>query len=117
MPVQTVIILGAAINLPPNALRPLDHLGVSLDSVGAEVPAIEIFSMRDGRRRARLDFSDVTRFRFAARRVQRADLSAALTAALQKEGVEVRYGKRATNITDEAGKPVAVTFADGSTAA
>ena len=109
--------LGGAINLTPNAMRLLDHLGVPLESVGASVPAIEIFSMRDGRRRARLDFDDVARFRFTARRVRRADLVGALTAALQREGVEVRYGKRAAGIADDEGGPVAVTFADGSTAA
>jgi salicylate hydroxylase len=108
--------LGGAINLTPNAMRLLDYLGVSLASVGAEVPAIEIFSMRDGRRRAQLDFSDVSRFRFMARRVRRADLIGALTAALEREGVEVRYGMRAARIADEAGGPVAVTFADGTTA-
>jgi 2-polyprenyl-6-methoxyphenol hydroxylase-like FAD-dependent oxidoreductase len=112
--------LGGAINLTPNAMRLLDHLGVvrggALENVGARVPRIEIFSLRDGRPRAQLDFSDVQRFKFTARRVRRADLIAALTAALAREGVEVRYGMRATGIRDEAGRPARVAFADGSAA-
>lgn len=110
--------LGGAINLTPPAMRLLAHLGVTLAGVGAEVPAIDIFGMRDGRHRARLDFTDVARFRFAARRVARADLIAALTDALRAAGVEVQYAKRAARIVGDgaAGSPVTVTFADGSVA-
>jgi salicylate hydroxylase len=109
--------IGGAINLTPNALRYLDHLGVlsKLLDRSCEVARIEIFALRTGKKLSEIDFDHVDKFKFRARRVLRHDLLSAMIETLKESHVEVKYGMKAVSISHE-NDSVTVGFEDGSSA-
>jgi 2-polyprenyl-6-methoxyphenol hydroxylase-like FAD-dependent oxidoreductase len=109
--------IGGAVNLTPNALRYLEHLGV-LDQIletTAEVPRIDLYALRTGKKISQIDYDDTEKFKFRARRVLRSLLLDSLHAGLKQAGVEIEFAKKATNISStESG--VEVVFSDGTRA-
>lgn len=109
--------IGGAINLTPNALRYLDHLGVlpKLSPRGCPVESIELFSQRTGRKLGELCFEATDQHKYGALRVQRGELLAAMLETAQESGVDVRYGKKAIEISlDDEG--ATICFQDGESA-
>jgi 2-polyprenyl-6-methoxyphenol hydroxylase-like FAD-dependent oxidoreductase len=116
---------GGAINLTPVAQRHLAQLGVldELDRMGpeggADVDAIELFSMRSGRAIGSISFTDNKGKGFGGykgRRVMRISLSVAmLTVAERTRNVEVVFGKKVIG-GEEFDDRAAVTFQDGTQA-
>jgi 2-polyprenyl-6-methoxyphenol hydroxylase-like FAD-dependent oxidoreductase len=109
--------IGGAVNLTPNALRYLDHLGVldKLTTQSCEVPRIEIYAARTGKKLSELDFDHVDKFKFRARRVLRYDLLNAMIKTLKESGGGIQYGTKAISISHSENS-VNVSFEDGSTA-
>lgn len=130
--------IGGAVNLTPNALRYLDHLGVLeillRKQAGAECRCIDIFNLYSGRKVTSLDFrgKDGTgigktgRKKYMARRVMRWELQAALLEAAEggnDKRIQVIFGKRMVGIEEQiheaGGKEndlIKVRFEDGSVA-
>jgi len=111
------VTIGGAINLTPNALRYLESLGVleKLLERSCEVPRIDIFSHRTGRKISEIDFDNVEKFKFRARRVLRFDLLIAMIKTLEESGVKVQYGMKAVAIVHRE-NAVQISFEDGSMA-
>ncbi|KAF2502208.1 FAD/NAD(P)-binding domain-containing protein [Lophium mytilinum] len=107
--------IGGAINLTPNALRYLDHLGVlpRLLPKGCEVHHIDVISQRTGANLGQIDFDKVEKFKHRALRILRADLLDALLEELEESGVKVQYSKRIDSVL-ERDDGVEATFGDGS---
>ncbi|KAF2709911.1 FAD/NAD(P)-binding domain-containing protein [Pleomassaria siparia CBS 279.74] len=108
--------IGGAINLTPNALRYLDHLGVlpRLMHLGCRVKYIEIASLRTGQQLGTMDFDNVEKFKHGALRVMRHDLLSAMLATLGESGVQVQYGKKVESVVeDDVG--IIARFEDGMT--
>ncbi|KAJ5630153.1 hypothetical protein N7528_003810 [Penicillium herquei] len=116
---------GGAINLTPVAQRHLAQLGVlyELDRMGpeggAEVDAIELYSMRSGRSMGSIDFVDQDGNGFGGykgRRVMRIMLSVAMMTVVEKTpNVDIVFGKKVVGGEELDGKAV-VHFHDGSEA-
>jgi 2-polyprenyl-6-methoxyphenol hydroxylase-like FAD-dependent oxidoreductase len=108
--------IGGAINLTPNALRYLDHLGAlaRLQPKGCEVKFIEIFSQRTGKSLGKINFDNIEKFKYRALRVMRNELHRALLETLEELGVRVQYGKKIQSVSENKDKIVA-TFEDGDT--
>ena len=117
--------IGGAINLTPNALRYLDHLGV-LDFIkqkgfGSNVDKIELFSLGTGTRLGEIDFTNAANKGegfgnppYKAMRIMRADLITSLLQAISKlENVQLNYGKKAVKL-QELPEVATVTFNDSS---
>jgi salicylate hydroxylase len=107
--------IGGAVNLTPNALRYLDHLGVlkKLLQRSCEVPRIDIFALRTGKKISEIDFDHVEKFKFRARRVLRHDLLHAMIETLEESGGIFEYGKKTVSISHEQ-SCVKISFEDGS---
>lgn len=107
--------VGADINLTPNAVRALDGIGVgaALREHGARPVARVSRTYDTGEETSRLPMSDEAEAKYGAPQLtlHRADLLAALEAALPADGV--RLGRRVASV-EEAGERVRVRFADGS---
>lgn len=116
---------GGAINLTPVAQRHLAQLGVleELDRMGpeggADVAAIELFSMRSGHSIGSIDFTDQRGNGFGGykgRRVMRIVLSMAMMAVVERSSnVEIVFGKKVTG-GEEINDKAVVHFHDGSEA-
>ncbi|KAE8143057.1 hypothetical protein BDV38DRAFT_97530 [Aspergillus pseudotamarii] len=116
---------GGAISLTPVAQRYLDELGVLSelnqmgDHAGIEVDAIDLFSVRVGRRLGPLRFTDENGHGYGGykgRRVLRSALSEAmLTVARRLPNVSVHYDKKLVRGNTTA-ENVTLQFEDGSTA-
>jgi salicylate hydroxylase len=117
--------IGGAINLTPNALRYLHHLGV-LDVIkqkgfGSNVDKIELFSLGTGARLGEIDFTNAANKGegfgnppYKALRIMRADLITSLLQAISKlENVQLKYGKKAVKV-QELSEVATVTFDDNS---
>lgn len=116
---------GGAINLTPVAQRHLAQLGVlsELDRMGAEggadVDAIELYSIRSGRSIGSIDFVDQKGNGFGGykgRRVMRIVLSMAMLTVVERtSNVDIAFGKKVVGGEELDGKSV-VHFHDGSEA-
>ncbi|KAJ6144113.1 hypothetical protein N7470_008008 [Penicillium chermesinum] len=116
---------GGAINLTPVAQRHLAQLGVlqELDRLGAdggaEVSAIEMYSVRSGRSIGSIDFTDQKGNGFGGykgRRVMRIMLSMALMTVLERTpNIEVQFGKKVVG-GEEIDGAATLHFEDGSKA-
>lgn len=116
---------GGAINLTPVAQRHLAQLGVleELDRMGpeggAEVDAIELYSMRSGRAVGSIDFVDHDGNGFGGykgRRVMRIMLSIAMITVVERtRNVDIVFGKKVVGGAEHDGKAL-VQFQDGSEA-
>ena len=124
---ETLSTIGGAVNLTPNAIRYLDHIGVLAKiksmNYGATIDEIEIFAHASGSRIATLDFTNAsggtgTGFGnppFKALRIRRADLlESLLLSVAEKSNVRVVFGKKAVGV-DENTEGVTIRFEDGST--
>ncbi|KAJ5156913.1 uncharacterized protein N7482_008013 [Penicillium canariense] len=116
---------GGAINLTPVAQRHLALLGV-LDELermgsdgGAEVNAVELFSMRSGRSLGSIDFVDHDGNGFGGykgRRVMRIALSVAMMTVVERTPhINIIFGKKVVG-GEELGDQAVVHFQDGSEA-
>jgi len=109
--------VGADINLTPNAVRALDGLGVGEAArVTAARPSHRISRNYDsGEETSRLEMAEAAEQRYGAPQltIHRADLLAALTAAVPAECI--RLGERALSIAQDA-DGVTVRFEGGSQA-
>ncbi|OCK84990.1 FAD/NAD(P)-binding domain-containing protein [Lepidopterella palustris CBS 459.81] len=107
--------IGGAINLTPNALRYLDHLGVlpKLAPKGCEVHHIDVISQRTGRRLGIVDFENAAKFKHCALRVLRAELLKCLMEVLEEEGVMVQYGKKIEAVSQRE-DGIQAMFTDGT---
>ncbi|KAJ5278590.1 hypothetical protein N7478_003962 [Penicillium angulare] len=116
---------GGAINLTPVAQRHLAQLGV-LDELnrmgaegGAEVNAIELYSMRSGRSIGSIDFVDHDGKGFGGykgRRVMRIMISMAMMTLVERNpNIDITFGKKVVGGEEMDGKAV-VHFHDGSEA-
>jgi salicylate hydroxylase len=109
--------IGGAIGLTPNAVRYLHHLGVleHIEAQSCEVPRIDIYAHRTGNKLSELDFDNVERWEFRARRVKRGTLLKALLDKVEATGLRVQYGKRAVAV-EQTDDTVHVAFSDGTDA-
>lgn len=116
---------GGAINLTPVAQRHLDSLGVlhELDQLGsdggAEVDAIEMYSIRSGRAIGTIDFTDQKGNGvggYKGRRVMRIMLSMALVAVVEKSSnIQIKFGHKVVGGEEVEGFAT-VHFENGSKA-
>ncbi|KAJ4316033.1 hypothetical protein N0V94_005660 [Neodidymelliopsis sp. IMI 364377] len=115
--------IGGAVNLTPNALRLLSHLG-ALDEIraanyGAECPAVEVFDMYSGTKIAESSFrgpdgKGLGTPPFTALRITRGEaLKGVLSAISKHPNITLTCGKKTTKIT-ETEHNVTLTFADGT---
>ena len=109
--------IGGAINLTPNALRCLDHLGVlqHLQGKGCTTRSIELFSALSGLKIGELSFRNIDKIQYHALRIPRANLLQGLLEAVERTSVKVEYGKKLVGLT-ESEAWVEATFEDGSVA-
>ncbi|QDS69633.1 hypothetical protein FKW77_009000 [Venturia effusa] len=116
--------IGGAVNLTPNALRLLDHLGalqiIRERQYGETINVLEVFDVYAGKL-AESSFLGVGGDGFGdppykALRITRGDALKAILAALEKcPNITLHCGKRTTRI-EETSSSVTLTFDDGSTA-
>lgn len=115
--------IGGAVNLTPNALRMLDHLGafqiIKDRDYGKTIDYLEIFDIYSGKL-AESDFrgpngDGIGNPPFKALRITRGDsLKAVLAAVEQQENITMTCGKRTVKIEETKDK-VTLTFEDGET--
>jgi len=116
--------IGGAVNLTPNALRLLDHLGafpiMQERQYGKTIDYLEIFDIYSVRL-ATSDFrgpsgNGIGNPPYKALRITRGDaLKAVLATIEQHENITLTCGKKTSKITETADK-VTLTFEDGATA-
>jgi len=117
-------VIGGAVNLTPNALRMLDHLGafpiMRERDYGKDIDYLEIFDIHSGKI-AESDFrgpngNGIGNPPFKALRITRGDsLKAVLAAIDQHENISITCGKRTVKI-DETADNVTIHFEDGGSA-
>ena len=116
--------IGGALNLTPNALRILDHLGV-LDVIrqkqyGATIGTIQLFDLYTGSSFGKINFNgrDGTghgKPPFKALRIMRGELLNGLLETIAKyQNIAIQYRHKATAIV-ESPEAVAITFEGGKT--
>ncbi|KAF2133962.1 FAD/NAD(P)-binding domain-containing protein [Dothidotthia symphoricarpi CBS 119687] len=117
--------LGGAVNLTPNALRLLAHLGV-LDEIraqnhGHECLAVEVFDLYSGAKVAESSFrgadgKGVGDPAFTALRICRGDALKSVISVLERhDNISLICGKKTVEIR-ETGQGVTICFADGAQA-
>jgi 2-polyprenyl-6-methoxyphenol hydroxylase-like FAD-dependent oxidoreductase len=108
--------IGGAINLTPNALRYLEHLGVlsRLKPKGCEVKYINVLSLRTGQRLGKINFDNIEKFKHHALRVMRDDLLQSMLQTLKEMGVDVQYGMKVQSVIEET-ESISAVFEDGTT--
>ncbi|KAF2658286.1 FAD/NAD(P)-binding domain-containing protein [Lophiostoma macrostomum CBS 122681] len=117
--------IGGAVNLTPNALRLLSHLGalseIRAANYGAECPAVEIFDLYTGLKLAESSFrgpegKGLGSPPFTALRITRGEALKGVLAAIEKHAtIELICGKKTVDIHEDT-SGVTLTFADGGTA-
>ncbi|QIX01466.1 hypothetical protein AMS68_006983 [Peltaster fructicola] len=116
--------IGGAVNLTPNALRMLDHLGaleiIRERNYGMTIDYLEVFDVYS-KRLATSDFSGpdgngIGTPPYKALRITRGDALKGVLAALEKhDNIKMTCGKRTIDIKETADS-VTLTFEDGQTA-
>lgn len=115
--------IGGAVNLTPNALRILDQLRV-LEIIrehqhGAEIDTIQLFDLYTAAHFGVINFKGKNgnghgKPPFKALRIMRGELlEALLEAAARYPNIDIKYGHKATAIT-ETESAVSISFSDGS---
>ena len=117
-------VIGGAVNLTPNALRMLDHLGafsiMRERDYGKDIDYLEVFDIYSGKI-AISDFrgpegKGIGNPPYKALRITRGDsLKAVLAAIEQHENITITCGKRTVKI-DETPENVTIHFEDGESA-
>jgi salicylate hydroxylase len=120
----TPATIGGAVNLTPNALRLLDHLGalpiIRERDYGRTIDYLEVFDVYSGKL-AESDFSGPTGKGigdppYKALRITRGDaLKGVLAAVEAQENITMTCGKKTTKIEETPDK-VTITFEDGGSA-
>lgn len=116
--------IGGAVNLTPNALRMLDHLGV-FDVIcerdyGKDIDELEVFDIHNSTKIASSDFKGpegkgIGNPPFKALRITRGDaLKAVLEVIERQANISLTCGKRTVDIR-ETDDNVTITFEDGET--
>ncbi|GAB7356612.1 hypothetical protein MBLNU459_g7335t2 [Dothideomycetes sp. NU459] len=118
-------VIEGAVNLTPNALRLLDHLGVlpimKERHYGLEIDAVEVFNMYQAQQMGESSFRGPNGEGqgsppYKALRVTRADVMKALVEAVEKcPNITFECGKKTLRIEEEVETGVTLTFEDGST--
>jgi salicylate hydroxylase len=116
--------IGGALNLTPNALRILDHLGVlnviGQKQYGATIGTIQLFDLYTAASFGMIDFSGrdgngYGKPPFKALRIMRGELlDALLETAAKYQNIAIKYGHKATALT-ETQESVRITFEGGQT--
>ncbi|KAJ4370595.1 hypothetical protein N0V83_005116 [Neocucurbitaria cava] len=117
--------IGGAVNLTPNALRLLSHLG-ALDEIrarnyGKECLAVEVFDLYTNQKIAESSFrgpngKGLGEPPFTALRITRGDALKGVLAAIQKHAnIKLICGKKTVNISEDS-TGVTIQFGDGDTA-
>ncbi len=119
----TPATIGGAVNLTPNALRMLDHLGalpiIRERDYGRTIDYLEVFDVYSGKL-AESDFrgpsgQGIGDPPYKALRITRGDALKGVLAAVEKqENITMTCGKRTTKI-EETDDKVTLTFEDGET--
>jgi salicylate hydroxylase len=114
--------IGGAVNLTPNALRLLSHLGalseIRANNSGAECLAVEVFDLYTNRKIAESSFrgphgKGLGEPPFTALRITRGEALEGVLAAIEKcPNIKLVCGKKTVEI-DEDGEGVGLKFADG----
>jgi salicylate hydroxylase len=114
--------IGGAVNLTPNALRLLSHLGalseIRANNSGAECLAVEVFDLYTNRKIAESSFrgphgKGLGEPPFTALRITRGEALEGVLAAIEKcPNIRLVCGKKTVEI-DEDGEGVGLKFADG----
>ncbi|KAF2993327.1 hypothetical protein E8E13_001778 [Curvularia kusanoi] len=115
--------IGGAVNLTPNALRLLSHLGALQEihsaGAGAPCPAVEVFDLYTGSKIAESSFrgpegKGLGDPAFQALRITRGEALEGVLAAIAKHAnITLVCGKKTTKIS-ETDEVVTLSFADGS---
>ncbi|KAF3933268.1 hypothetical protein ABW19_dt0209641 [Dactylella cylindrospora] len=107
--------LGGAVNLTPNPIKILDHLGVlkGLEATGCSVRTIEIVSSRTLSPLGNITFGDVARYGADSLRIARKDLLDALLSKTAACNIKVEYSRKLESI-EQTGSSVTAIFADGT---
>lgn len=117
--------IGGAVNLTPNALRLLSHLGalqeIRANNYGKECGAVEVFDLYSGSKLAESSFrgpdgKGLGNPPFTALRITRGESLKGVLAAIAKHpNIKLICGKKTTEIHEDA-HGVTLTFEDGATA-
>jgi salicylate hydroxylase len=117
--------IGGAVNLTPNALRLLSHLGalqeIRTRKYGAECPAVEVFDLYSGTKIAESSFrgpegKGLGTPPFTALRITRGEALKGVLAAIEKcKNIRLVCGKKTVAIAED-GEGVHLRFEDGETA-
>ncbi|KAF2111339.1 hypothetical protein BDV96DRAFT_582005 [Lophiotrema nucula] len=118
--------IGGAVNLTPNALRLLNHLGalqeIRAAHYGIECPAVEVFDLYSGIKLAESSFrgadgKGLGNPPFTALRITRGDALKGVLAAIAKQpNIKLICGKKTVDIKEDPTTGVDITFEDGQTA-
>ncbi|KAF2652766.1 FAD/NAD(P)-binding domain-containing protein [Lophiostoma macrostomum CBS 122681] len=108
--------IGGAVNLTPNALRYLEHLGVlpKLEGKGCDVKSFDLISHRTGKPLGKVNFDNIDRFKYRAMRILRNELHHSLLETLENLEVDINYGMKIRSVKEEK-EGVTANFEDGST--
>lgn len=114
--------IGGAVNLTPNALRLLSHLGalqeIQAKNYGIECEAVEVFDLYSGAKLAESSFrgpdgKGLGSPSFKALRITRGDALKGVLAAIEKKGnIKLICGKKTVGIEEDE-HSVTLTFSDG----
>lgn len=120
----TPATIGGAVNLTPNALRLLSHLGalqeIRANNYGKECGAVEVFDLYSGSKLSESSFrgpdgKGLGNPPFTALRITRGESLKGVLAAIAKHpNIKLVCGKKTTNIHEDA-NGVQLTFEDGET--
>ncbi|KAF3925824.1 hypothetical protein ABW20_dc0102765 [Dactylellina cionopaga] len=107
--------LGGAVNLTPNAVKLLDHIGVlkDLEVAGCSVKTIEIISSRSLKPLGSIPFGDIDRYGANSLRIARKDVQGALLAKVSECGIQVHFSKRLEKI-EQTPDNITALFEDGT---
>jgi salicylate hydroxylase len=117
--------IGGAVNLTPNALRLLHHLGalqeIRANDYGADCHAVEVFDLYSGTKLAESSFrgpdgKGLGDPPFTALRITRGEsLKGVLAAIAKHDNISLICGKKTISIKEDAATGVELTFEDGET--
>ncbi|EPE08701.1 fad dependent oxidoreductase [Ophiostoma piceae UAMH 11346] len=113
----TPLDIGGAVMLSPNALRILDALGI-YSVVAPRGYSFDRLDFRDGDENVTetYEFGSMEKYGYSGMRIYRYELINALVAALQENGIAIKYGHKFSHIaSEEDSSGVSFAFVDGST--
>lgn len=108
--------IGGAVMLSPNALKILDALGLydTIKSKGFNFDTLEYRNLA-GDIIDTQEFGSEAKYGYRGLRIYRHVLISELVSALQKQNIEVVYGKKFSHVTEESSDSTIFAFQDGTT--